>query len=260
MMQTQGKGAVLVADNNGLAGIFTERDVSLRVVAAGLDPQTTVLKQVMTANPVTIDTSDTPLQALATMHAGNFRHLPIMKDESLVDIISLRDIYMGANTQLVHEIDQLGSDLNLGETVLSRVVGSQRLVTFGLGTTVLEAAKKMAERDIGSVLIVELDELIGIFTERDVSLRVVATGLDPQTTTLSQVLTPNPTTIAPNQVCSDILDIMRAGGFRHLPVIDQGQAIGVISIRDIYAAVLQDLENDFGKAMRERAKTMLLAS
>jgi CBS domain-containing protein len=53
---------------------------------------------------------------------------------------------------------------------------------------------------------------------------------------------------------------VRTGGFRHLPVIDQDQLIGVISIRDIYAAVMQDLEGNFGKAMKERAKAMLSAS
>ena len=174
----------------------------------------------------------------------------------LVNIISLRDIYACANIQLEQELSHLKAAAGFRRTVLSSMAGSERLVTFGAGATVLEAAKAMAERVIGSVLIVKQDELTGIFTERDVSLRVVAGGLDPQTTILGQVMTANPKTIGPNRLCGDILDMMREGGFRHLPVIDQRRLIGVISIRDIYAAVINDLEVDFGKAMRGRAQSM----
>ncbi len=60
-------------------------------------------------------------------------------------------------------------------------------------------------------------------------------------------MTANPKTISPNQLCGDILDKMREGGFRHLPVIDQGRLVGVISIRDIHAAVINDLEEDFAR-------------
>ena len=256
MMRTQNRGAVLVCDKNILAGIFTERDVSLRVVAAALDPEQTALFQVMTGDPITIEASDTALQALEKMHAGNFRHLPVMEGDHLIDIVSLRDIYACANTQLEQELSRLKADIDLRGTVLSRMVGGERLVTFGAGTTVLEAAKSMAEREIGSVLVVDKDDLTGIFTERDVSLRVVAAGLNPLTTTLGEVMTTGPITTTPNQACGEVLDIMRAGGFRHLPIIDQGRVIGVISIRDIYTAVLHDLEDNFSKAMRGRAKNM----
>jgi len=260
MMKARGKGAVLVTEQEALVGIFTERDVSLRVVAAGLAAEQTPLSRVMTSNPVIIEASDTALQALARMHAGRFRHLPVMDGGRLINIVSLRDIYACASTQLEQELSHLKTDNGLRRTVLSYMAGSGRLVTCGTSTTVLEAAKSMAERDIGSVLIVEKDELTGIFTERDVSLRVVAGGLDPRTTVLGQVMTANPKTTGPNQLCGEILDRMREGGFRHLPVIDQKRLIGVISIRDIYAAVINDLEEDFGKAMRGRAQNMLADS
>ncbi|NQU56937.1 MAG: CBS domain-containing protein, partial [Rhodospirillales bacterium] len=220
MMKERGKGAVVVTDQDALVGIFTEQDVSLRVVAIGLQADQTSLGDVMTRKPVTIEASDTTLQALGKMHIGKFRHLPVMDDGHLINMVSLRDIYSCANTQLELELGHLRAEVDLRQTVVSHMIGGERLVTFGSDATVLEAAKAMAERIIGSVLITKNNELSGIFTERDVSLRVVASGLDPQSATLGQVMTANPETIGPNQLCGDILDKMRAGGFRHLPVID----------------------------------------
>jgi signal-transduction protein with cAMP-binding, CBS, and nucleotidyltransferase domain len=199
LMLAQGKGAVVISDHDVLADIFTERDVSLRVVATGLASKKTALSQVMTRYPITIDASDTALQALANMHIRNFRHFPVMNNVQLIDIVLLKDIYACANAQLEQELGQMGSNFNLCETILSRLVGSQRLVTFGSGTTVLEAAQAMAERDIGSVLIVDDGKLTCIFIERDVSLRVVAGGLDTQTAILRQVMTADPTKVGPTK-------------------------------------------------------------
>ncbi len=257
IMRAAGKAAVIVSDQGELAGIFTEQDVSLRVVAAGLAPDRTPLGEVMTANPVTIEASNTTLQALAKMHAGKFRHLPVMAHGRLINMVSLRDIYASANDQLELELGHLKAEVDLRQTVVSYMAGGERLISFASDDSVLEAAKAMAERIIGSVLVTENNKLIGIFTERDVSFRVVAKGLDPKTTTLAQVMTENPETIGPNQLCGDILDKMRQGGFRHLPVIDRDKLIGVISIRDIYAAVIHDLEINFGNAMRGRAQSMM---
>ncbi len=84
-------GAVLVTEGGGLAGIFTERDMVNRVVAVGRDPDATLLGEVMTPNPRTIDSGAPALEALRIMQNGQFRHLPVMRGGRLAGMLSLRD-------------------------------------------------------------------------------------------------------------------------------------------------------------------------
>jgi CBS domain-containing protein len=106
-MQRRHVGAVLVTDEGDrLCGIFTERDVVHRVVAAGRDPDRTRLAAVMTANPSPISPDATALEALRQMHDGGYRHLPIVKDDRLVGIVSRRDFY-GLEKARINEEEEL---------------------------------------------------------------------------------------------------------------------------------------------------------
>ena len=100
IMAEQRIGAVLVLDDGALAGIFTERDALYRVVAAGLDPATTALDQVMTRDLVTLGPEASTIDALRLMTEVGFRHLPILDGERVHGIISLRD-FVGAEFQQV---------------------------------------------------------------------------------------------------------------------------------------------------------------
>ena len=121
------------------------------------------------------------------------------------------------------------------------------------GASVNEAACLMADRHIGAVLVMAQEDLLGIFTERDLLNRIVAPGLHPVDVTLSQAMTANPVVIGPQTKAVDALRLMREGGFRHLPVRQDGRVIGMISLRDFiaveYAAVEQQL--DFETAIAE---------
>ena len=99
--------------------------------------------------------------------------------------------------------------------------------------TVSQAAQEMNRRKVGSVLVMERGQLLGIFTERDVLWRVVAAGLDPKTTPLSQVMTRNPITVGPETPIQSVMDVFTEKRFRHLPVVDDGRLLGVISIGDV---------------------------
>ena len=99
--------------------------------------------------------------------------------------------------------------------------------------TVSQAAQEMNRRKVGSVLVMEGGQLLGIFTERDVLWGVVAAGLDPKTTPLSQVMTRNPITVGPDTPIQSVMDVFTEKRFRHLPVVDDGRLLGVISIGDV---------------------------
>lgn len=128
--------------------------------------------------------------------------------------------------------------------IVPHLVNNQDLAMLPPNTSVHEAAQTMAERHIGAVLVGEGDRLAGIFTERDVVTRVVAPGLDPHSTVLGSVMTPNPDTVEPNQSAFDALEQMARHGYRHLPVVTGGKLVGIVSIRDLYAAVKIELEED----------------
>lgn len=120
----------------------------------------------------------------------------------------------------------------------------QVLTTFGADVTVRQAAKVMAERHIGAVLIMGNGKLEGIFTERDVLNRVVAPGKDPETVKIGEVMTRNPDTVSPDASALDTLILMQSKGYRHLPVLDGGELVGIVSVRDLFSAVKRELEED----------------
>jgi CBS domain-containing protein len=115
-------------------------------------------------------------------------------------------------------------------------------------TSVSEAARLMAGRNAGAVLVVDNERLVGIFTERDVVFRVIAQDLDPAATRLQTVMTPSPLTLDPARTYGHALLLMQENGFRHVPVVDNGRPIGIISSRN---AMDPDLE-EFVSEQRRR--------
>jgi CBS domain-containing protein len=99
--------------------------------------------------------------------------------------------------------------------------------------TVADAVRVMNEKKIGSVLVVEGGRLSGIFTERDVLSRVVAAGVDPRTTRVSAVMTARLETIAPDMTLGEVMGLFTNKRCRHLPVVCDGELLGLISIGDV---------------------------
>ena len=124
------------------------------------------------------------------------------------------------------------------------VMERKKFITVAPDTTVSQAARLMAAKNTGAVLIVEGDQLTGIFTERDVVFRVIAPGLDPKETVLREVMTANPKTLGPTQSYGHALVIMQENGFRHVPVVEQGHAIGIISSRNAMDPDLEEFVAD----------------
>ena len=129
------------------------------------------------------------------------------------------------------------------------VMEQKKLVTAAPDTTVTQAAKLMAKRNVGAVMVVENERLTGIFTERDAVFRVIAKGRDAHTTPLSDVMTNAPQTVDPDKTFGYALLMMHENGFRHLPVIENGKPIGIISSRN---ALDPDLEEFVAEAQRRK--------
>jgi CBS domain-containing protein len=132
---------------------------------------------------------------------------------------------------------------------IKSVIEPRKLVVAAPRATVAEAARLMKEGKVGAVLVVEGGRLVGIFTERDALFRVIACGLDPAATALSEVMTREPKTVAPDETFGYALLMMYEHGFRHAPVVEDGRPVGVVSARK---ALDPDLEEFAAEAERRK--------
>lgn len=124
------------------------------------------------------------------------------------------------------------------------VIQKQKVFTSPPQATIFQVACEMKELGLGTVLVVVDKRLVGIFTERDVLYRVVAEGRDPQMTRLEQVMTRDPQTIGPDKPLGHALHMMYDGNFRHMPVVENGIPLGVISVRDALSPEMAEFESD----------------
>jgi len=123
------------------------------------------------------------------------------------------------------------------------------LLTATPETTVSSAASLMAQRKVGAVMVVENLKLVGIFTERDAVFRVIAQGRDAQATRLSEVMTPAPITVDPDKSYGYALLLMHEKNCRHMPVLDAGNLVGIVSARN---AMDPDMEEFVSEAQRRK--------
>lgn len=107
-------------------------------------------------------------------------------------------------------------------------------------TTVYEAIEQMCERNIGGVLVMENEKLVGIFTERDYARKLILKGKSSKGTSISEIMTPNPITVSPDSTINECMEIMSGKRIRHLPVADGGKLVGMISIGDVVRKVIED--------------------
>jgi len=124
------------------------------------------------------------------------------------------------------------------------IVAKQKVLTASAKTTVEQAARLMERGEVGTVLVVEKGRMIGIFTERDALFRVLAAGRDPRTTPLSEVMTHDPQSIHPDKAFGHAMLMMYEGGFRHVPVVENGHPLGVVSARDALGPELQEFASE----------------
>jgi CBS domain-containing protein len=137
-----------------------------------------------------------------------------------MDTITLRDVTVG---QILKEIGQKG------------------VFSIPPTATVRDASVTMTAINIGALLVMESGSLVGIVSERDINMRCVAPNRDPDSTLVSQIMTPDPETVRPLTVSIECEEIMKRLNARHLPVTnDKGEVTGVISMRDILVVTRKD--------------------
>lgn len=221
LMAAKREDCVLVTDEDErIAGIFTAKDLAFRVVGAGLKAREILVAEIMTKNPLCARTDTSATDALDLMVRKGFRHLPVMDENQdisgILDITKcfydamekleraysssrkLYDALEGVQTELgssqpqqvIQYVEALRQKMS-GPT-LESVLDGMPPVTVSVRTTVKDAAALMKEHHTTALLVQDQGSITGIFTSKDIVLRVIAPGLDPATCSVVRVMTPHP--------------------------------------------------------------------
>ena len=126
---------------------------------------------------------------------------------------------------------------------------SGALIHVRSGDMIVDALRQMRDNRVRSVLVIDDDVLVGIVTQGDCAIKVLLPGLDAKQTPVRRVMTASPVTVKPDDQLDGCMALMAARGFRHLPVLDGGKVVGVISIGDVVKNIIRNLEQNMGDLM-----------
>jgi CBS domain-containing protein len=125
-------------------------------------------------------------------------------------------------------------------TELLKSKPTRAMVTVKPGDTVLDAIKVLASENVGAAVVVVGDQLVGIFSERDYTRKVVLKGRHSESTRVEEIMTRNVVCVTPRTKTRDCMALMSEKSIRHLPVVEEGRVVGMVSIRDIVTDIIAD--------------------
>ncbi|CZR64373.1 probable CBS and PB1 domain protein [Phialocephala subalpina] len=271
LMAAKREDCVLVTDDDDrIAGIFTAKDLAFRVVGAGVKASNVTIAEIMTKNPLCARTDTNATDALNLMVQKGFRHLPVMDENQdisgILDITkcfydamekleraysSSRKLYdalegvqseLGSSQpqQIIQYVEALRSKMS-GPT-LESVLDGRPPTTVSVRTSVKEAAALMKENHTTAVLVQDQGSITGIFTSKDVVLRVIAPGLDPANCSVVRVMTPHPDFAPMDMSIQAALRKMHDGHYLNLPVMNEGgEIVGMVDVLKLTYATLEQI-------------------
>ncbi|KAI4189514.1 MAG: hypothetical protein L6R41_001422 [Letrouitia leprolyta] len=271
LMAAKREDCVLVTDDDDrIAGIFTAKDLAFRVVGAGIKAREVTISEIMTKNPLCARTDTSATEALNLMVQKGFRHLPVMDENQdisgILDITkcfydamekleraytSSRKLYdalegvqseLGSSQpqQIIQYVEALRQKMS-GPT-LESVLNGHPPTTVSVRTSVKEAAMLMKENHTTAVLVQDQGSITGIFTSKDVVLRVIAPGLDPSNCSVVRVMTPHPDFAPVDMSIQAALRKMHDGHYLNLPVMNEpGEIVGMVDVLKLTYATLEQI-------------------
>ena len=237
-MQEKSLGSLLVelTDEEGRmsggSGIVTETDLIRKVLAKGMDPSLTMVDQIMTSPLLTITPDRPMLDASHLMETNHVRYLCVSDKDEIVGIISMRDLarhFVDSEGGPIRDLDNVYRPLSVLMRTTMETIASER--------TVLEAAQTMAEKRIGSLIVIEAGEMVGIVTETDVVRKVIAARLPASSTSVGAVMNYPLIQIDINRTVRDASRLMAEQRIRHLAVTEDNKVVGLLSVRDLVKMV-----------------------
>ncbi|KAK3109580.1 hypothetical protein LTR53_017021 [Teratosphaeriaceae sp. CCFEE 6253] len=274
LMAAKREDCVLVTDDDDrIAGIFTAKDLAFRVVGAGLKPNSVTIAEIMTKNPLCAKTDTSATDALDLMVRKGFRHLPVMdEDHNISGILDITKCFYDAMEKLERAYSsskklydalegvqaELGSSQpqqiiqyveavrqRMSGPTLESVLNGLPPTTVSVRTSVREAAQLMKENHTTAVLVQDQGQITGIFTSKDVVLRVIAAGLDPSTCSVIRVMTPHPDFAPLDMSIQQALRKMHDGHYLNLPVMNKesDEIVGMVDVLKLTYATLDQINS-----------------
>ncbi|KAL2163266.1 hypothetical protein VTH06DRAFT_5322 [Thermothelomyces fergusii] len=271
LMAAKREDCVLVTDDDDrIAGIFTAKDLAFRVVGAGLKPNNVAISEIMTKNPLCARTDTSATDALDLMVRKGFRHLPVMdENQDISGVLDITKCFYDAmeklerayasSRRLYDALEGVQSELGTSQPqqiiqyvealrnkmsgpTLESVLNGLPPTTVTARTSVREAAQLMKENHTTAVLVTDQGAITGIFTSKDVVLRVIAPGLDPATCSVIRVMTPHPDFAPMDMSIQAALRKMHDGHYLNLPVMnDSGEIVGMVDVLKLTYATLEQI-------------------
>ncbi|KAJ1325893.1 importin-5 [Microdochium nivale] len=271
LMAAKREDCVLVTDDDDrIAGIFTAKDLAYRVVGAGHKASSITIAEIMTKNPLCARTDTSATDALDLMVRKGFRHLPVMdENQEISGILDITKCFYDAmeklerayasSTKLYAALEGVQSELGTSQPqqiiqyvealrskmsgpTLESVLNGMPPTTVNVRTSVKEAAILMKENHTTAVLVQDQGQITGIFTSKDVVLRVIAPGLDPSNCSVVRVMTPHPDFAPMDMSIQAALRKMHDGHYLNLPVMnDSGEIVGMVDVLKLTYATLEQI-------------------
>jgi len=274
LMAAKREDCVLVTDNDDrIAGIFTAKDLAFRVVGAGLKANNVTIAEIMTKNPLCAKTDTSATDALDLMVRKGFRHLPVMdENHDISGILDITKCFYDAMEKLERAYSsskklydalegvqaELGSSQpqqviqyveairqRMSGPTLESVLNGLPPTTVSVRTSVKEAAQLMKENHTTAVLVQDQGQITGIFTSKDVVLRVIAAGLDPANCSVIRVMTPHPDFAPMDMSIQQALRKMHDGHYLNLPVMNKesDEIVGMVDVLKLTYATLDQINS-----------------
>jgi signal-transduction protein with cAMP-binding, CBS, and nucleotidyltransferase domain len=237
-MREKSLGSLLIEPANAKgpvvrgSGIVTETDLIRKVLAKGMDASRIRVDQIMTSPLLTIAPDRPMLDASHLMETNHVRYLCVSHEDDIVGVISVRDLvryFVDSEGGPVHDLDKVYRPLS--------VLMHMRMETVRSEQTVLEAAQAMTEKRIGSLLVQNTGNMVGIVTETDLVRKVLAAGLPAIGTSVGTVMNAPLIQIDINHTIRDASRLMAENRIRHLAVAEDNKVVGLLSVRDLIKMV-----------------------
>jgi CBS domain-containing protein/sugar phosphate permease len=223
-MMASNEGYVIVSDDGKKpVGVVSERDV-VRALASGVSPDAPV-SSIMVTRVLTVPDKAPLTTVRRVMAESGLRHIVVVREDAIAGYVSARDIF--GERLLVEDVD---TRRKLSAKAVKEVMKSPP-VTLYPQATLADAARTMAEKNIGFVVLTEGDKPVGVVSERDV-VKALASGM-PLNTPLEKIATKRVITIEPDKSVVEAADLMAENEIRHLVIAERGRAVGVVSLRDL---------------------------
>ena len=260
-MERERVGALVVLEGDRPVGILTDRDIALRVVASGSEAKSVQVHEVASAPMHSVREDLSVPHAAEEMRAKGLRRIPVVDaEDDLVGMCTADDLVRLAAKELMALADVATEHTptarrpdGSAEDARTAAHYCKRVTTVPLGATALEAARRMEDDAVGSVVVVDEDgRPCGIATDRDLALRVAGRALAPEATPASEFMTGTLLCLDAGEPLERVTAAMSESGVRRIPLTQDGALLGIVSYDDVLLALGRELQAIGGAVIHAR--------